>query len=146
MNQDVVAISQKPTRRGATRLLASAGLPVSDLTDEHMREFFYAGTSEAPDALVGLELFGTEALLRSLVVSETLRNCGVGRALVAKAEEHARQQGASKIYLLTTTAERFFAANGYLRTPREHAPPSVRATREFSELCPSSSAFMAKTL
>lgn len=76
MNQDVVAISKKPTLTGATRLLASDGLPVSDLTDEHMTEFLYTGRSEAPEALVGLELYGSEALLRSLVVSETLRSAG----------------------------------------------------------------------
>jgi amino-acid N-acetyltransferase len=146
MAELAVAIFQKPTRLGASNLLASAGLPVADLTDEHMHAFFYTGSAAAPDALVGVEVYGGEALLRSLVVAEPLRSSGIGRTLVARAEVYAREQGASEIYLLTTTAERFFSTNGYLRAPREKAPPSIRSTPEFAELCPVSSAFMLKRL
>jgi amino-acid N-acetyltransferase len=111
-----------------------------------MRAFFYTGSAAAPDALVGMEVYGDQALLRSLVVSERLRNIGIGRALVERAEVYAREQGAREIYLLTNSAERFFSVNGYVRTTREKAPPSIEATREFSELCPASSVFMVKSL
>jgi amino-acid N-acetyltransferase len=50
------------------------------------------------------------------------------------------------IYLLTTTAEEFFARRGYRRTERSSAPVAIRNTREFAGICPVSSAFMNKLL
>jgi amino-acid N-acetyltransferase len=127
-------------------LLASAGLPDSDLTDEHMDAFFYVGPATAPDAMIGIEMYGPDALLRSLVVSPSLRNRGLGQLLVTKVEQHAREHGVKTMYLLTTTAESFFLARGYSVAARETAPPSIRATTEFAGLCPASSAFLSKHL
>jgi amino-acid N-acetyltransferase len=139
-------ISRVPALPGAIHLLASAGLPASDLTDAHMDTFFYAGSALAPDAMIGIEIFGPDALLRSLVVSPALREHGLGRLLVDKAEQYARQHGVSTIYLLTTTAEKFFLARGYSSAKREAAPSSIRSTPEFAGLCPASSAFLSKHL
>jgi len=140
------SIRQKPSRAGAVRLLENAGLPASDLTDAHMEDFFYSGTAAAPQAIVGVELCGSDALLRSLVVEPDLRAQGMGSGLVTHAEAYARERGAQVIYLLTTTAEAFFRSRGYMVTPRDIAPPAVRATAEFSGLCPASSAFLSKRL
>ena len=146
MSENAISISQSPDRSGAVRLLASAGLPAADLTDEHMSAFFYAGSASAPDAMVGLEIYGPDALLRSLVVLPALRKRGLGERLVAKAEQHARERGVRTIYLLTTTAEQFFLARGYSIAAREAAPRSIQSTKEFAGLCPASSAFLSKHL
>lgn len=146
MSESCTVISQTPALAGAMRLLESAGLPVADLTDEHMRAFFYAGSASAPDALAGVEIYGTDALFRSLVVSPALRKQGLGQRLVAKAEQYAREHGVSTVYLLTTTAEQFFLARGYSPTAREAAPVSIRSTTEFAGLCPVSSAFLSRHL
>jgi len=74
------------------------------------------------------------------------RGTGLGSALVAHAESHARSEGISTLYLLTTTAERFFAARGYVAAERAAAPATIRDTREFADICPISSAFMQKCL
>lgn len=111
-----------------------------------MEHFLYVGSAEAPDAVVGLELHGADALLRSLVVSPDRRAQGLGRMLVEHVEAHAREHGVVTLYLLTTTAERFFLSNGYVSTPRESAPPSIRSSAEFASLCPASSAFLSKRL
>ncbi len=136
----------RPALSAAVALLTSARLPVEDLTDRHCEHFFYTGAEAAPDGLVGLELFGDVALLRSLVVADALRGSGAGSMLLAHAENHARGQGVTHLYLLTTTAERFFARRGYVRASRQTAPPAIRATREFAGICPASSAFMVKQL
>jgi len=65
---------------------------------------------------------------------------------VAQAELFAQSQGAEEIYLLTSTAERFFERLGYARVLREAAPVAIQQTQEFSALCPSNSAFMLKRL
>ena len=146
MDVHVGAISRVPTLSGAIHLLASAGLPASDLTDAHMGSFFYAGSAVAPDAMIGVEIYGPDALLRSLVVSPALREHGLGGLLVDKAEQYAHECGVSTLYLLTTTAEKFFLARGYSSAERAAAPPSIRSTPEFAGLCPASSAFLSKHL
>ncbi len=57
-----------------------------------------------------------------------------------------RGQGARAIYCLTTTAEAFFRRRGYVDADRDRAPAAVRETREFSAICPASSAFLVKKL
>jgi len=42
-----------------------AELPSVDLGDEQIKRFFYCGSADAPAALVGLEIYGDSALLRS---------------------------------------------------------------------------------
>ena len=93
---DMIAatIRTKPSRTAAVALLDAAALPSSDLTDEHMEHFFFCGSSQAPTAMVGIELCGTSALLRSLVVHPDLRLTGLGKTLVGHAEAHARARGA----------------------------------------------------
>lgn len=140
------AIHSRPQRAHIIPLLEAAGLPTADLTDDAMKDFFYVGSAATPLAVVGVQLFGVDALLRSLVVSPDHRTLGLGRRLVAHAEQHARNQGATTVYLLTTTAESFFLARGYVVAARDGAPSAIRATPEFSGLCPASSAFLTKRL
>ncbi len=135
-----------PSREAAVAMLEASGLPASDLTAGHMRHFFYAGSARDPAGLVGIEIHGADALLRSLVVSADRRSTGLGSALVLRAESHAREQGVRSMYLLTTTAEDYFVRRGYVRLERADAPDGIRATREFSDICPASSAFMFKPL
>jgi N-acetylglutamate synthase-like GNAT family acetyltransferase len=143
---DPVKIRSRPPRSMATELLAGADLPFSDLTDEHLEHFFFTGSDSSPTGLVGLEIHGTDALLRSLVVCAPARAAGLGSVLVKHAEDYARSNQVHAIYLLTTTAESFFERRGYRRIDRGQAPPSIRSTREFATLCPASSALFIKQL
>lgn len=129
----------------AVALLETAHLPAADLPSE-VASFFVAGEADAPAGLVGLELHGSHALLRSLVVVPSARSKGLGSALVEHAERHASEHAVRSIYLLTTTAEEFFVARGYTRAARESAPQAIRSTREFAGLCPASAVLMTKTL
>jgi amino-acid N-acetyltransferase len=139
-------IGSRPSLAAAVQLLATAQLPTEDLTAAHCEHFFFAGSPTEPTGLVGLELFGHDALLRSLVVALDRRGSGEGAALLRHAEDHARALGVRTLYLLTTSAESFFAKHGYQRAPRDSAPAAIRATREFSGICPASAAFMMRQL
>ena len=136
----------RPPASAVTGLLTEAGLPSSDLTAAHLQNFFGCGPTSTPDGIVGVELHESVALLRSLAVRASCRDRGCGTALVAQAERFARSQGAKEIYLLTTTAERFFERLGYARIQREAAPAAIRRTQEFSTLCSSSATLMTKRL
>jgi amino-acid N-acetyltransferase len=139
-------ILSRPRRTGASRLLESTGLPSCDLTEEMLEHFFFVGSPSAPTALVGLEMFGEQALLRSLVVAPSGRSNGTGSALLDHAENYSRSKGVRRLFLLTTTADRFFARHGYVRIAREEVPNPIRSTREFAEICPASSIPMVKAL
>lgn len=141
-----LAIRSTPSLPAAIALLESAGLPTEDLTEKHCEEFFFSGPASAPSGLVGLEVFREVALLRSLVVTRESRSRSLGTALLEHAEAHARSRGVGTIYLLTTTAETFFSGRGYCHAERATAPADIRNTREFSGICPASSAFMYKPL
>jgi amino-acid N-acetyltransferase len=125
-------------------LLTTNGLPSADLTAAHLGSFWVARDVAGVVGVVGLEPHGRVGLLRSLAVRVDARGHGLGAALLAHAEAQARATGVEALYLLTTTAERFFAARGYAVTPRDGVPPEIQATAEFAALCPSTSPCMTK--
>jgi amino-acid N-acetyltransferase len=139
-------IRERPPHLSVVALLEAQGLPAIDLTEAHLEHFFFTGNDGAPSALVGLEIYGEDALLRSLVVSAAVRTQGLGSALLMHAEGYAAANQVRSLYLLTTTAEPYFERRGYQRIDRAQAPASIQSTREFASLCPASSAFMIKRL
>jgi amino-acid N-acetyltransferase len=144
--KEPLLIRAHPPKAMAVTLLEAAKLPTQDLRDEMLPHFFYAGSDDAPQGLVGLELLGGEALLRSLVVEEQARGLGLGKSLVEHAEKQAAARGVRSLYLLTTTAESFFKRLNYARVDRNAAPATIRRTSEYASLCPASSVFMVKQL
>jgi amino-acid N-acetyltransferase len=139
-------IRERPPGSSVVALLEAEGLPASDLTEAHLQHFFFTGTDGAPSALVGLEIYGQDALLRSLVVSAVARTQGLGSALLLHAEEYAAAHQVRALYLLTATAESYFEHRGYRRIDRAEAPSAIQSTREFASLCPANSVFMIKRL
>lgn len=128
------------------QLLSTCGLPVSDIVSSESLLFFGCRTDSELVGAVGLELYGPVALLRSLAVLSQYRNYCLGKALVAHAESHAASLGVQQLFLLTTTAEAYFSKLGYSAASREDAPVPIKATAQFSGLCPASSSFMSKHL
>ncbi|HWI15701.1 MAG TPA: arsenic resistance N-acetyltransferase ArsN2 [Burkholderiales bacterium] len=129
-----------------TALLVACGLPASDLVTGRAVELFGARDGQAWCAVVGLERLGTFGLLRSLAVTPSWRGRGWGRALVAHVEAYAASRGVTELYLLTTTADRFFEKLGYEVILRVAVPAAIQATSEFSHLCPASSVCLWKPL
>ena len=130
--------------RDIEALLSASGLPTADLRDGAKVTLFACTRDSQLRGVVGLEMRGQVALLRSLAVPSPERGSGIGAALVSHAEQYAARQGVDTIYLLTTTAAEFFERRGYRHASRETAPAAIAGTSQFAGLCPSSSAFMAK--
>ena len=139
-------IHAHPDVAAVRALLAAAGLPVADLTAASLADFWGCRAGEELAGAIGLERYGAVALLRSLAVAPDWQGRGLGAALLAHAERAARQRGIAALYLLTTTAEAFFARHGYVRIPREAAPPVLQQTAEFAALCPASAVCLTKPL
>jgi amino-acid N-acetyltransferase len=81
-----------------------------------------------------------------VVVEESVRGAGYGTALCDELEAQAAADGIDALYLLTTTAAGFFEARGYEAIDRNEAPPLIRQTTEFEDLCPASATCMKKSL
>ncbi|QLD86350.1 GNAT family N-acetyltransferase [Natronomonas halophila] len=126
-------------------LLEASGLPTGDLRTSEGR-FFVASVGTERVGGGGLEIYGPDALLRSVVVPESKRGQGYGTALCDALEARAQANGVETLYLLTTTAEAFFDAHGYDVIDRETVPPEIRETGEFTDLCPKSATCMRKAL
>lgn len=144
---DVTVTPFEPGDEPALRqLLAAAALPAEDINAGILTNFVIARAGDVVLGAAGIERYKNVALLRSVVVDAGHRGTGLGSRLVKEIEARAKASGIDHLYLLTTTAEKFFSARGYQAMPREQAPPAIRTTTEFSELCPASSAFMGKSL
>lgn len=125
-------------------LLGDAGLPTSDLAEGE--RIFFRFDDESLAGYGGIEGDGADRLLRSLVVIPDRRREGIGRAMLAALEQEATMLGVERLHLLTTTAAEFFKANAYTVADRLTAPAAIAASREFASLCPTSAAYLMKTL
>ena len=128
------------------RLLAINDLYHQDIEPSHLKHFLLAWDDADLIGVVGLEIKDRCALLRSLAVSADYRNKGIASWLVGEIENYAASLKLKTLYLLTMTAESFFAKQGYQRTSRESAPESIQNTAEFENICPASAACMLKHL
>ncbi len=134
-------------RKGAViALLKEADLPILDITDGMLGQFFGCGTAGDPCGVVGLEVHGSCGLLRSLVVKPSHRGTGCGKALVDALESYATHSGIESVYLLTETAEPFFSGLGYSAIGRADLPEVIKATQQFSSLCPDTATAMWKSV
>jgi len=146
VSERMAVIKQRPSLAAVKDLLDVVAFPSADLTAAHIQHFFYCRNAKRPTGIVGLELFGADAFLRSLVVAPEQRSAGLGVALVEHAERYARAGGARSLFLLTTTVPGFFARLGYVAAGRAAAPPTIRGTQQFAGLCSASATFMVKQL
>ncbi len=131
-------------------LLALAGLPVADLSEKIFQRFLVAqaGGVRSTEIVgaIGLESFSATGLLRSLVVDESVRGCGVGQLLVNALEKRSLDEGIQNLWLLTIDAGGFFASLGFIERARTEAPTAIASTAEFSDLCPGDAVLMSKTI
>jgi amino-acid N-acetyltransferase len=132
--------------KGIQTLLRDCELPFEDLSPRHLAHFFVIKDQGQIVGSVGLEARGELGLLRSLALGQSHRGQGLGLQLVEHIETYARSRQITALYLLTTTADRFFAHLGYEILPRDSAPAPLQGTAEFQSICPDSAVCMYKSL
>lgn len=127
------------------QLLASEGLPASDLEGQFPSAFIVARAGAELVAAAALERHGEVGLLRSVAVAPHHRGAGLARALVEDRLRAAGSESLRQVYLLTTTAPEYFARLGFVRVPRASVPPELQRSSEFASLCPASAVCMVAT-
>jgi amino-acid N-acetyltransferase len=93
--------------------------------------FWVARAGERIVGTVGLEVYDDLALLRSLAVTPTHQHTGLGCILTETALSYLTTRQFCAVYLLTTTAEAFFARHGFCPVARDAVPASVQQSVEF---------------
>lgn len=122
-------------------LLTSVKLPLEGV-EEHLADFLILSQEGELIGTVGLEMYGDKALLRSLAVTPQEQGKGYGIRLYQAIIRKAQEQKIAEIYLLTETAEKFFAARGFEKISRERVDERVKTSVEFQSACPASAACM----
>jgi amino-acid N-acetyltransferase len=132
-------------RKDMVKLLQSQKLPSDDLPAS-LNGFFTVFEEGLLVGLIGMDRYGSFALLRSMVVHPAYRNRQIAEKLVAMLEEKAIISGLKAMYLLTETAENYFAKKGYEIVERKLVPQDLLKSTEFSHVCPVSAIVMKKQL
>lgn len=146
MNNDIeFTFASSDDLSSIKELLRKSGLPHEDV-NAHLRHFIVAKDGGALVGVVGLEKCGEVGLLRSLAVTNSYQRRGIARNLYARILDYTHSQAIKKLFLLTTTAEGFFSKMGFARVERDKIPESIRATKEFQSLCPSTAICMTKNI
>lgn len=127
-------------------ILRQCDLPFEDITTEMLKNFIAARKGAAIIGVAGLEISDGDALLRSLAVTEANRGAGIGMKLVASIERYARSRRVETLYLLTMTSEAFFRKAGYAVIDRSKAPAAIKASSQFTTLCPETAVCMQKEI
>ena len=122
--------------------LASNKLPFQDI---HLDgNLFFSYTNEEGKFLgcSGLEIYGSDALVRSIAVHPEQRGKNAGKEIVKDILERSKRMNVKSLFLLTETAHEFFLKMGFKDIARPEVPESIKTSSEFSFVCPASAKCM----
>lgn len=126
-------------------LLNKCKLTYEDI-DDFISDFIVVISDDKIVGTVGLEIYGKTALLRSFAVDDAYRSKNFGTVLYEDILTYAKLNKVNKVYLLTTTAEKYFAKKGFSIISRIDVPPEIKNTAEYNSICPSTAVCMFKEL
>jgi len=113
---------------------------------EHVASMVVARDHGTIVGVAAAELYADGALLRSVAVDPLAQGKGIGHQLTEAVLRLARERDIDTVFLLTTTAEKFFPRFGFEQISRSDVPATVQASVEFQSACPASAIVMRKRL
>ncbi|MBS9479071.1 arsenate reductase (glutaredoxin) [Ancylobacter radicis] len=128
------------------KALREAGLPTQDLRESPGRFYSFRTLGGRLIGYGGFELYGTDVLLRSLLVTESGRGQGAGRNMVLLLMSRAFDLGARTAWVLTTDAAPYFETIGFTRHARETAPPAIAGSPQAAGICPASAILLSRSI
>lgn len=128
------------------QLLQRVSLPCADAAYAEKAYFKAVSGDNKLAGCVGLEIYGRYGLLRSLAVDPAFRNQGIATQLINRVVQYALDRSISTLYLLTTTADRYFQRMGFDLTSRNDVPKELRQSSEFADICPVSAKVLKRDI
>ena len=123
------------------QLLVDNKLPTRGV-DDHWKTFIVARDGDAVIGCAGAEAYPFAALIRSVAIAGAYRSRGIGRRIVRQLLDRLASRGLREFYLLTTTAEPYFAKRGFKPIERDEVHPQILASSEFQGACPDTAVCM----
>ena len=125
------------------RLLVGSLLPSRDVGESSQR-FIVASEAGRLIGCAGLQVAGQDGLVRSMAVHWTRRNAGLGSRLHERLLFEALLAGVKRLWVVTTTAEDFFAGHGFRKVAAGDVPLELQASDEFTAFVPGGSTVMSR--
>lgn len=127
-------------------ILKRVGLPTAGV-DNNIIHFLVA-TSKSNEllAVIGMEIVGTDGLLRSLACNPNFCKQGIAAELIANALIVARKQGIKNLYLMTQSAEKYMQKFGFKTVERQDIPEDLLKQSELNFACSTCSTCMSLAL
>lgn len=125
------------------RLLVGSLLPSRDVGGGNQR-FIVASENGRIIGCAGLQVAGQDGLVRSMAVHWTRRNVGLGSRLHERLLFEAVLAGVRTLWVVTTTAEDFFAGHGFKKVAAADVPAELQASDEFTTFVPGGSTVMSR--
>ena len=141
MQPSAISIATRADLPGVLELVRQCALLEQGIA-EVIHCFSVVRSSAAVVGCAGLEVHGDFGLLRSVAVRDSARRAGLGTQLVESIAVDARARGLSHLFLLTTTAARFFERCGYHAVQRSAVPLPIAESWEFRVGCPQTAVAM----
>lgn len=113
-------------------LLSASGLPTAGVSD-HLPGFLVAEDTGRIVGAAGVEVYGTAALLRSVVVDPGYRGRGLAGRLVRGVLERLTADRVDDVFLLTTGAVEYFRRQGFGPIARDRLPEALGASSELQD-------------
>jgi N-acetylglutamate synthase-like GNAT family acetyltransferase len=140
----------KPLKHGEraelAQALTKANLPAADVEAPGRLFWRFETSQQTLVGFGGLEVHGPDALIRSVLTFPTVRNRGIGSAIVAILEVEALTVKCADTWVITTSAGAFFSRLRYRVCARDKVPATIRATSQFTSLCPDTATVLVKRL
>ena len=132
-------------RSGIAQLLRAYDLPASDIS-AHLHNFIVVEDEASLIAVGGYEDCEQFGLIRSFAVKAEYKGQRIAERIFDQLTEAAVDSGKQQFYLLTTSAADYFLRLGFAICEREAVPECIKATKQFSELCPGCATVMVRDL
>ena len=94
-------------------LLQETNLTTDGISD-YFHNYLVLKSEHILFGVCGLEIYGTDGLLRSLAIIPTLQKKGLGSTILEVMLDKARLLNIHTMYLLTNTAEDFYLRHGFI--------------------------------
>ncbi len=145
MNRIYVEPAKAEDYESIVNLLNHYRLITQDI-DFNEQLFFVLKQNGNCSAFGAIEFYQPYGLIRSLAVNPDKTKLGYASKILVELEKCALTNEITELYLLTETAESFFAGAGFKKIDRVLAPEIIQQTNQFSGLCPASAAVMTKSI
>jgi len=96
--------------------------------------------------VIGLEIYGDSALIRSFAIIPEFQKKGLGTTLFQQIMEYAQEKKIKNLYVLTQTAKVFFEKKNFGVVDRNVAPLEIQQSKEFTTACPSTAILLKRAI